>query len=77
MPPHATQFEAYPYVNKALPDGMLEKSAYRVYTSATESVSQEAASAQEALKLSGIENPLRIVRENTLGGLILDSGMFQ
>lgn len=53
-----------------------DRCAYRVYKSPMEYVTVEAATALEALRESGIQNPLRIVRETRFMERLLDGNRF-
>lgn len=63
-------FENLNIPHKAIPN--LSKTQYRVYKSAADFVVAEAENAQDAIKASNVENPLKVVRhdptrDNVLG----------
>ncbi len=71
----ARDFSPFPFAVRALS----EKGAgnrYLVYRSSGECVAVTASSADEAVRLSGVETPLRIRRDDAITHLMLDKDMF-
>lgn len=68
------EFAPLRIVKKNLTD--FDRCAYRVYKSPAEYITVEAATALEAFRESGIQNPLRIVRETRFMERLVDQNRF-
>lgn len=68
------EFTPLRVVRKNLTD--FDRCAYRVYKSPTEFITVDAATALEAFRESGIQNPLRIVRETRFMERLVDQTKF-
>lgn len=70
------RFSPFPYISKT-PQGKQEMGSYLVYASAAECKHVKAVSAAEAMRVSGIAQPIKIVRFNPMNQVMLPQGMFE
>ncbi len=75
-PNQRDEFAPMPFCIKALtPEGAATR--YLVYSTDKDFVPVTANNADEAVKQSGIAAPVRIIREEVMGRLILERSMFE
>ena len=70
------QFSPFPYFTKST-SGKDDTNAYLVYSSASECKRVRAQSAAEAIRVSGVSKPLKIVRFDPMNQVLLPQGNFQ
>jgi hypothetical protein len=69
-------FSPFPYFTKSTA-GKEEANAYLVYSSASECKRVKAQSAAEAMRISGIRKPLKIIRFDPMNQVLLPQSNFE
>ncbi len=70
------QFSPFPYFTKST-NQKDEVNSYLVYSNPKECRRVKAQSAAEAIRLSGVQNPLKIVRFDPMNQVLLPQGNFE